>query len=631
METTKTLARELPLVTATGPAMSGTPSLDRIDVGDPARVSGAVQTIDFHGLTRSVQERFVACIHGRQAPKPIAEAKIRSYATVIWTLVIAIAAAALALLVAIGFGNPYSAEGLHRLPRLVIYFLALTTIVVGIVQIVVRRTYVKSLPWDRGLYVFPVSLVDAREALIQVFSLADVRAVERDAKDPSTLRIAFVTGEVFSFPVTDADATMARLEGARHEARELRSSDDPRITWMFAVDPLQQPRVSSLLGPRNDLARHLPWWTGKAYLIAPVIALLLAVPLRTLRNKASDAKMYSAAVAANDPPSFRAYVSQGGARSDEVTRVLLPRAELRAAAQVGTVEAIDQYMAAHPNSAIADEVAAARRKALLDELERAKKVGTVAAIQDFAKKWPDHGLDVEIRAAIHELFAPALEKYRKQKPGNPQVRAFAEQLFAWSEAKAHAGTNATTIQIRFRRKPSPTMHKADKMVAEHHWFIGEASYPSRYFDTNHSAARETALGERLGKRVREAFGPSVFTVEQGARLDDNADALPVVTEPTIFITHEESWGGLFDGSITKPRGIWIDTVHKMDAVFVIPGHDVPLRFEFETKETIPPQVIKDNPQGGTQAAPLEDKIYDAMVNAAFAKFEEKYLALLLAR
>src|SRR5262245_60290088 len=101
MESTKSLPREL-ASNARGTAVSATPSLDRIDVADPTRISGAVTTIDFHGLTRSVQERFVASMEARHGPMPIAVATVRSNATFVWTCVICMALAALAVLVEIG-------------------------------------------------------------------------------------------------------------------------------------------------------------------------------------------------------------------------------------------------------------------------------------------------------------------------------------------------------------------------------------------------------------------------------------------------------------------------------------------------------------------------------------------------
>jgi hypothetical protein len=340
----------------------------------------------------------------------------------------------------------------------------------------------------------------------------------------------------------------------------------------------------------------------------------------------SDSALFARALRNDDAASFRNYLALGGRHTEEVRAWMLPRAELHDAQRLGTVEAIDAYRASHMNSSIEPEVAAARRKALLDELNRAKQTGTVAALHSFATKWPDHGLEPELREAMHALFAPAIEAYRTKPPASPEVRSFVERLFAWSEGKAQTGSTATTIQIRFRRKLTPSMRRADRMVSQHHWFIGEASYPSRYFDKAHAEPREKALAERVGKKIAEAFGRTVFTVERGARLEDGDEALPQINEPTLFISHAEHWSGLFDGSITKPRGIWVAITHHFEATFMIPGDKEPLHFELEAPERIPDQVIKQNPKGGTPSAPLEEKIYGTMAESAFQKFEEKYLA-----
>lgn len=618
--------------TERGEAMQTTKTAEGIAVANnvvvrTTRGSGLVQTIDFHGLSRSMQERFAACARGDAAPKAIAVQPLRSYATHAFAATIAAATAALSLFFVYGFGNLGKSEAMHRITTLPVYFVCIAAIALGIAQLIVIRMRRRALPFERATYAFPLSVVDARDELIRVFSLADATSIDRDPNDPRIVRVVVASGEAFKFTASDASdalAMMTKLEAGRDEARDLKA-EDPRVTLMFSLDPLQRPRVSSPLGPRAPLARRMPSWSDRAWVIAPIAGLVLAPPVRSVRNALSDTVLFSRAKSANSADAYRAYVSLGGRNRDYVTNTLLPRAELNDARAVGSVEAINEFQKTHPG-VITSEVDAARRTALLDELERAKKVGTVAALQAFAKRWPDHGLDTELRAAMHSLFAPALDAYRKKPPANAEVRSFVERLFAWSEAKAHAGSAATTIQIRFRRNPSNTIRKADKMVAEHHWFIGEASYPSRYFDNAHAAPREKAAGERLGKHVATAFGPTVFTVENGARLEDGDGALPSVTEPTLFITHQEDWKGLFDGSITKPRGVWVDITHKYDAIFVIPGDDKPLHFDLEVTEKIPQQVIKDNPEGGTPQAPLEEKIYGAMADSAFAKFEEKYLA-----
>jgi hypothetical protein len=619
METTKTAAELAPITARTS---------------KPTRGSGVVKTIDFHVLTRSMQERFAACSRGEAVPKAIALQPLLSRAPLVFGATIVAASIGLIAFIAYGLGNLSRLEAIHRASTVPIYFACIAAITLGIAQLAVIRMRRRALPFVRGTYVFPVSLVDARDELVRVFSLADVQGIDRDPSDPRTVRVVVATGEVFRLVASSEDAAVQWLrgiEGGRDEARVLRGgSDDPRITWMFTLDPLQRPRLSSPLGPRAPLARRLPSWSDRAWIIAPVAGLLLAPPLRTARNLVSDSVLYSSAKHNDDAASFRSYIALGGRNSDHVRAVLLPRAELHDAERVGTVQAIDEYRASHPNSAIEPEVMAARRKALLDELDRAKKVRTVPALHAFAAKWPDHGLEPELRDAMHSLFAPALDAYRRKPPSNnAEVRSFAERLFAWSEGKAQGGSAATTIQIRFRRKPSASLRRADRMVSEHHWFIGEASYPTRYFDKTHAEPREKAVGARLAKRVAEAFGPNVFTVEQGIRLEDGAEPLPQINEPTLFVTHSEEWNGLFDGSITKPRGIWIATTHRFEATFMIPGDQKPLAFEFEVAERIPEAVIKSNPMGGTVSAPLEDKIYGAMSDAAFKKFEEKYLATFL--
>ena len=618
MQTTKTETTEL-----------GSDAIARTDT----RGSALVRTIDFHGLSRSMQERFAGCARGELAPHPLVTAKLRTRVGLLSGGAIAAAGVALALFLTHGFGDLQRGTAMHGLPTLPIYFVCVAVITLGLAQLWVLRMRRRALPFDRALYVFPLSLVDARDEVIRVFSLADVQSVDRDPDDLRVVRVVVATGEVFRFPASSEAAALESLRAVsdgRTEARALLGgAEDPRITWMFTLDPLQVPRISSPLGPRMGLGRRLPSWSDRAWIVAPIAGLLLAPPLRNARNHASDLILYRTAMARHDVESFRAYLTLGGRKSDEIRTVRLPRAELALARAAGTVEAIDAFRATHPGSAIEFEIMAARRTALLDELVRAKSVGTVAALQSFAKRWPDHKIELELRDAMHSLFVPAIEAYHKKPPASTEVRSFVDRLFAWSENKAHAGAIATTIRIRFRHRPSPSLRRADRLVSQHHWFIGEASYPSRYFDEARAVPREKAAGERLGKRVRDAFGATVFSVEQGDRLDDGDGALPEVTEPTLFITHGEDWRGPFDGSITKPRGVWVALTFNFRATFVIPGDTETLTFDFETDQPIPQQVIRANPAGGTSSAPLEDKIYGTMAETAFSKFEERYLATFL--
>ena len=591
-----------------------------------------MQLIDFHTLTRSVQERFTASIGARVEPAPLLKEPLRSRAQLWWGALSLGAAAALTAFILRGFGDPNHDASLHRGATMLVYAALLSAIFLGVVFILVHKAERDALPYPRGVYVFPSSLVDARNGDIRVFPLSELTSVEGPRDGGATIDLVFETEqgkERFSFSLRDHGQAVSKARAvseAMDECKAMRTQSDPRITLLFTLDPLQRPRISAPLGPRDPLGRRLPRWARLAWVIAPLAACIAAPVLRTARNRGSDERMFARTVAVSDAPSFRAYLAHGERHLDEVKNVLLPRAELREAEHVGTVEAIDDFAAAHPSSAIGDEIASARRTAMLAALESAKRTGTLAALQDFAKRHPDHGLAPELRAAIHGVFAPALEAFRKTPPKDPQARAFIERLFAYSEAKAQQGSTDTTVQIRFRRKPSRSLRFADKMVSEHHWFVGEASYPSRYFDAAHAQPREDEASRALAKRLGDLIGPAVFAFQEGARLDDADGTFPKVDVPTLFIAYDEDWQHRFDGSITKPRGVWVALTFDFEATFALPGDAQSLPFKTTVDAPIPMKVVQANPEGGTPQAPLEEKIYGAMASDAFGQFEARYVA-----
>src|SRR6185295_11876717 len=102
---------------------------------------------------------------------------------------------------------------------------------------------------------------------------------------------------------------------------------------------------------------------------------------------------------------------------EEVANTLLPRAELKDAERIGTVDALLKYKADHPGSKIGTEVSTSIRAAMLAELEKAKAVGTLAALDEFAKHYPEHGIEPELREAIHAVYARELDAYKKRAPG----------------------------------------------------------------------------------------------------------------------------------------------------------------------------------------------------------------------
>src|SRR5438445_143983 len=158
---------------------------------------------------------------------------------------------------------------------------------------------------------------------------------------------------------------------------------------------------------KSHLAIHPLSFVGGYALLTATIGIVLAPGIWFLRNSGSDRQMLAHASKTRDAKSYREYLARGG-RNGEVREVLLPRAELSEAAKDGTVEAIEKFIATHPNSHIQGEVSGALRQAMLGELEAAKKAGTVSALTDFAKLHPNNLVDVELRQAIHGVYQAAL-------------------------------------------------------------------------------------------------------------------------------------------------------------------------------------------------------------------------------
>jgi hypothetical protein len=154
--------------------------------------------------------------------------------------------------------------------------------------------------------------------------------------------------------------------------------------------------------------------------------------------------------------------------------------------------------------------------------------------------------------------------------------------------------------------------------------MGVVTYPSRFFDEKHAIPRETALGKQIAGALDEGFAPELFDIQMGAAVPMEAEALPEVTVPTLFISHSAEWSGHSTNS-TRPRGVYVGLQFNNDATFVIPG-EKPWKFSQPIfKPYAATQVLKDeDPLPGPGLA--EEKVYEAMATDAFEKFGKMLLA-----
>jgi hypothetical protein len=576
-----------------------------------------MKAVDFYKLPRAIQDRFIGSVMSGFPPAPLLASKGGRPTKLVWLGLTVVCLIVLVIVTRVGYGSLESGLALHTWRALLLYAALLFGAAFGLVQAFAQAVRERALPYHAGVYLFPACLIDARSDQFKVHSTQDLASATAQG---SSVRVAFNAGATFVFACPDgaqASALCANVQSARDRATQAKVTEDP--SELVAVDPLHNPRFSSPVGPRDPYALRLPPWRKLGWIAALAVAAIVAPTLWALRNNGSDTTLYARATQANDTASYRAYLERGVRYHDEVANTLLPRAELRDAERVGTVDALLKYKADHPGSKIAVEVAQSIRAAMLGELEKAKAPGTLVALEEFAKRYPEHGLEPELREASHAVYTRDLEAYKKHAPAKDKaVVPFVERLFAWTEKRG------PRVEVRFHRKKSESMDRANQFIAKTPSFMGEVSYPSRQFDEKHGTKREGVLGKLLATRFDAGLSPELFDVVLGAAIPAEVETLPEVKVPTLFVSHGAEWSGHTYVS-TKPRGSYIGLTFPFEAVFVIPGDPKTIKLKADIFKQAALGQLRDDEN--LTPGPAEEKVYEAMASDAFESFGNRVLAL----
>jgi hypothetical protein len=575
-----------------------------------------MQKIDFYQLSRSAQERLVGSINGRGLPAPILRTVSRPIAPLVWLGASAICLLLLIVFFALGYGSLTSRLARQGPAWLLVDVVLAGLVALGLLRALARQREHAASPFRRGIYVFPVGLIDARRSVLRHYPIEDLGAVA--GPDARGLTLDF-PGASFSFPVRDpALVATAReqLAGARtavSEAGSARESIRPKA--LAALDPLRG--YANPLASSDSMKRTVPGWIAFIWPLAALTGVMLGGPLWMLRNAKSDDATYARAVVANDADSYRAYLGCGSRHVVEVSSLLLPRALLRDAQKVGTVEAIEQFIKDNPQQSIQAEAQAALKAALLAQLDVAVKEGTLAALDDFAHRHPQARLDAELASARHGVYQAAFARYAATVPDRSSVSLpFVQRLLAWSEK------HGPKVEVRFHWKASKTMDKADGAAGKSRQFKGAVSFPSHYFDAAAAKADLDALATATIQRFAGAFPPDVLALTVGDRLADaDAPSAAPITAPTLFIEHGAKWTGSMQAS-QKPRGVFAGLELAFEALFRVPDDTKPVKVDVAAWHLPDLSVGRDvdNP---------EETIYAAMRTVAFQQFQEKLLRTLL--
>jgi hypothetical protein len=576
--------------------------------------------IDFYRLPRSVQDNLLDAFHGRFSPVPILAKRATRPTGVVWLVVSALATILLAVLLSVGFGDLESALALHPTWTVALYIALAATAALGVLKDLAHRSELRSLPFPSGVFVFPANVIDARQHRLRVYPLTKLSSVKAGAGGAVTLTLG---GASFSFPVADASRAAEAVRAV--EAARARLNEPLDGAQRRQLDPFEPPAVESPLASHVVLSRTIPWWQSRGWLLAVGVGALFGGALFMARNAMSDARASTAAQARDDVAAYKSYLARGRRDTGVVSDVLLPRAELRLAVAVGSVEAIDAFIVAYPKTGIQPEVDAARRAALSAELERAKKVGTLAALMAFAERYPEQRGDAELGRAKHALYVQAVARYKKEMPpGGEATAELVGKLVAHAERlgpkKTEQGYRGPGIVVRFRPLPSKEMDRADDLVRLNPMFNGTRSLPSQHLDPAKLEPHAVTTARTLADELARRFDPEILTFEPGPPIQGSDEELLAVTVPTLVVSFRvETSGAAY--ATKNPRGIFLGLLFHFKTDFVVPGDPKPARWKYTSSQRVPVDMLTDPAATG-----LEAKIYEAMARAAFADAGKRYLA-----
>jgi len=567
--------------------------------------------VDFWALERPVQERFVACTEGAAAPSPLAIRPLdRDTRSLLYSAFGVLALLAGFILLRIGFGDLSSRFALAPPTFIALYSGCFALSALGFFKAAARHVSVHLVPYQPGLYLYPIGVIDARSPEFVVHRISEETEARFDAAR-SCLRIE-LDGTNFEFPAVDAtQAEQAAATVLSLRDRLASAGPESSAREQSLVDPLLDNGFKNPFAPAEPLRKALPLWVKIWPLWALFLGVLLGVAAFLVRNHLSEGRLYAAARGADSTEGYRTYLARGGSNPD-VSSLLLPRTELRDAERVGNVAGIEHYLEGHPDTPIKVEVDAALQQALLKELSLAEAAGTLSALKEFSAKYArypflvgniDRALNVRIDTALAQL-KPALAA------NQPRLLPFMERLLRYT------AKHGPEVLVRFQRKPTETLLGAEKALSQSAYFSGEKSLPGQYFDDAHQAPREAAMAAALIGELASHFPPDLLKPQPGPALDASADPKPSV--PTILFTYHTELSGAFISR--RPRlalsGIGVMT----RASFDIPGDAEPLVFKLTVWRAPDLKTITD--------ASTPGELYDAMAGEAFKRLTKKYLATL---
>lgn len=572
----------------------------------PSSPPKMVAKMDFYALGRPIQDRFLASASGAGVParvlfEPASEAKALG-----WLVVAGACPVLMLVLLGIGFGDLGHSFALQPGVMVLVHAGLAALSAFALTGYLLTKSRASRFPYRLGNYVFPVGVVRALGSELELHTFAGLTAIER-VKGGVELR--FETGSFrFSLP---KDTPLEEFERWVQESKEKHSAAVAAQNRrdLAVLDPLRDSGFSNPLSSSQPHQRPKEMRSlrlGSAVLVGALIGTLLFFA----RNKLGERLIYKAAVDANDVEAYESYLARGGKRP-EVEQTLLPLAELSEAR--GSLDAVERYAAAHPESAVQPQIDAALREEMLNALGKVREAGTLAAIEAFQAAHPKHAfVAAELQAARKAVYADAVKRYQETSSADPEVKDFFVALIKSSEKRG------PKVEIRFRRDIPKSAEIADSSIRKSAYYTGPSALPSQYFDKEHSAPREAEAGQKIAEGLQAAFSKEVLEFVVGEPLEGDGD-LPASDTPTLFVTYRPEMSGGY--TTQRPRGVYVGIGFMVYTTFAAPGRD-PLELK-KLSWWLPPDVNQIWADKLTA-----QQIYDQAGREGFRRYVEKLLSIL---
>jgi hypothetical protein len=566
----------------------------------------------FYYLQRPIQERFIESTHGKGTPTQVL---FQPPGPNPLALSLGIASGALfaacAVFTGLGFGSLEHRLALNPRWALFVYWALLCLAIAALLKATQLWNRDALMPFRRGVHAFPAAVIDARTSMLEVHKMTELEEV---VSNGSQLTLRFKDGGHFEF--SNVDATRIEEIKAKFRDAQERLNAPPSETFgrdQALLDPLADSGFKSLFTSNEPMKPPAMAWARFWPYIALALGLSLGLALWQARNVLSAKQLYIKARALNTTHAYESYLVRGGKRKD-VAELLLPRAQLRDAVTAGTVDAIERFMDAHEKSKINSEATVALYLALLRDLERARAHGTLAALRDFHKGDPRIFLVESERAqAQKELFRTALVRFQTESSGTPELQAFVPRLIEWAER------HGPKVEIRFRRRLSPTALLIESQLLRNAYYGGTKSLPLQYFDAKHAEARESLIASAISKRLAAVFPRDILSFDFDPTPIEDSASSPAMSVPTLLITHTTIPVSIVTSR--KPRGAFAGITFSFKAQILIPEDPAPLTFAASV--WMAPDFKKYDESNWTP-----ESLYEFMATEAFSQFLKKYFAFM---